>query len=403
MQIPPKFLTLNVISGNARKDDSGSTGGSVEKENIYGIFEQEPRHFSRINNEKNLIRINDNPNETFVVDNFKHNYSATNKLNKNSQVKYKPKSKRNRKSVFNEINRRIAEIETQETNKNMDLCSDGYNDLFCENLPQNSSSKSFNLFEENLLWGGKSEQKMETGSFYDRITETKSVFQNKQFHVNPFSNTNFKNYAANSNFCSFLAHQLLDEGFQEEAVMECKDQMRNKILNLNNILRGRVSNCSKQLIKRFEAIEVNPDSLNVSLDFIPQSEWVFETPTRQKVVKPKLKKRCIQPAILYRNEVNHPPEMWDLKPEDVTIDMRKFEIPIPPPSGLAIFAKPAGCFGHNVINVDQRRFNIFEVNEPSSFAHSLEQNLSQQSSSMPEKNIFNFRPNFPVRNMFSNL
>lgn len=399
--MPPKFFTLDVISKTVRKSDSGSTTSSMEKENIYGIFEPKPtsnlRRSTRIINKKQTTNM-EGMNETLNSEIFTENYSRKNNFHDSPENKPNYKPKRKCRSLFKEINRRYAEIENREVSKSMNFNLGNCSNLFGDKFSQKSNSKNNNLFEEDNLWKENSGSKIEPDNFFNEINGRNSFFSTQQSSVSPLF-YNFKQQEINSDFSIRLADQLLDEGFTEHAIAECKYNIRKKIKGINYILSGGVLKLPEQVMKREISIEVDDyEPMNTTVNFLSRNEWIFTTPDKQKFVKPTLIKTNVQPAILYRDVDKYTASIYPLNPDDITIDVTKFEIQ--EPASVPIFAKPLGFFDQNRMNMNTRQNQLFNTNEPSTFARSFQRNISQRSNNVPERSLFNFIPNFGTGNMF---
>lgn len=308
-QIPPNFLTMNAITSIARKNDLDLTKCYAKKENIQEIFP--------VANKRNFIRTcaktsidMESMNPTMIGNNFVPDSSIASNIKANS----KPQFKRKSRSVFKEINLRYSEMEKRETHINSSTGSNTNNFLESDNYFGNSQNEP--LFEESLIQQGKGTEKMKTDSFIS----SNSFIHGQLFCIPP--DTNFKK-KPNSEFCDDLVHQLLDEGYKQESLSLCVTKLTEKIDAINSVLRGkgRFSRSSQSALQRSESI-VDSDPLDVSLNFLPQRDWKFETPTRQNIVKTKLKKRSIQPAIIYRNN-DLKPNIFELNTESFSFDLQK--------------------------------------------------------------------------------
>lgn len=300
----------------------------------------------------------------------------------NSQGRTKNTLKRKCKSLFKEINQRYSQIESQESDKNMNK-NIGSFDLI-ETFSNDSSN--------NRLFGHNSHKIQQK--------ELNSIPKNNFYiTVQPVDNyVKYKKYI-NSDFCAILENQLLDPEFDEQEIFESKKRINEKIYLINDILRGRVMKCPNH-VKLNEFVDLDQDPLDTNYNLCPQSEWVFNTPTRQRVCKPKLKKHSALPAILYRNNLNQTTGIFELKPEDITIDLTKFEPENSQPCNEPFFAKPLGFFDKPMRNMEAKQTCLFPPVESNGFIQNFELNLSQQFNGS-NSNLFNFQPSFTSGNLFN--
>lgn len=397
--MPPKFLTLNVISETARKNDSNSGNSFKKVENVYDIFEDEStsnlRRSARINNKKSCKYI-ENFNKDIINEKFSTNCSVGNDCFVNPHEKHEPK--RQCKSLFKEINRRYAEVQDEESNKNKNFEKGSLNDLFIENLSQNTCSNSQNFFNgEIALWNVKTEKKIEP-SYFDEVN---NIFQNNTVSFSPEQFEKYEVQPVNSDFCIRLSKQLLDDigGFKQEVLDECNSRIKEKIHGINYILQGNKPKSSQVKMKYQHINDNEPEILDLTFEPLSHTDWIFQTPNKQKVVKNNKRNRAFTPAFVYRNDDNKISSIIELNPDDVTIDLTKFKFQDPMHKEVPMFVKPAGFFNQVPLSFSSGQNNVFDVNRSSNVGSSLDI-FSQQSCSMSQKNVFDFKSTFAGKNFF---
>lgn len=399
----PNFLTFEVISGTASKTDSKGRSSSMEKENVYGIFENdEPktnlRRSIRLYKKKTNKNLDDISEKLIDDDNgLRQIYSSNLGFSNGLQYKHKPELKRKCKSLINEINQRYAEIEIEDSNSYVQFNNDNSNDLF-SSCPQNSFRNSNNFTKEDAgIW--KCDSNMNINGFCSEVNDRTNHYKEDNSFMSPFSGGSFTKYEINSDFCSRFFCDLIDDGVKQN---ECKNKLIESFQDFQNSLRGYISKKVRKIDKT-DSFETNYDPLNVSFNFVPQTDWQYLTPTKAKIVK-KDKKRSIQPAIVYRDHNNHPTDIFELKPEDITIDVTKFKFQCPSPQNVHLFNHRGQTFNPICINYRPEANHFFQsTTEPCTFARTMEVNLSQQSNNS-NRFFLNFDTNkLSTENVFGNI
>lgn len=361
----PSFLTLNAVSATARKSEPCSGSSSLEND-VYGIFERNEartnlRRSNRLSNKKtskNSAALSNNLMDTssLITCSLKSDFCE------NFYDKNIPEPKRKCKSLFKEINQRYAEIEGREPSKNFIFNTGTNNNLFPNNSPPNSCPSVFEIGNDDV-WRVKNEPM--TDNFFPGIkTENMSIFENGGLFL-PFSRVNLQEYDVNSDFCTRLAHQLVDYNFKQ---VECNNKIIEAIQNIQINFSGDFFMNSEQTMGRFDTFHVNHDSpIEATFNFLPQTDWLYKTPTKMRNMRTETKKKnTMQPAIVYRDHNNCLTDVYEINPEDITVDLTKFKFQDSAPLEVSFLAH---CFDPNV-----------QMRQP------------QHLSSSSETCFFNFKP-----------
>lgn len=135
-------------------------------------------------------------------------------------------------------------------------------------------------------------------SIFDEINDL--YIKSSQKLKRQLSNTSHEN-DFNLKFCSLLLKQLdKNIAFSPKTLLACKSKIFSEIRKLENILSGKVKMETSCPEKRREYYYEQEESDDTNWEYYSKSEWVYQTPERQKMIPPRVEEnQLMQPAVIY--------------------------------------------------------------------------------------------------------
>ncbi|KAG5883988.1 hypothetical protein JTB14_019970 [Gonioctena quinquepunctata] len=277
LTIPPGFLALGVRSETIRKSSNKEHHKDSDfllKENLNGLFNSclkvnpvNVRRSERILKKKTAQE----QSHSSVSDYYNSIINKRETIQSEDTPKNKERSQiQNRsKSVFREINERYHARTEYHLNNNFNFLTPPQDSPSPGNLKEVVDSKPKNIYSDfcKCLW--------------------------RQLHIN----------------------------FGHKALLDCKSRIAAKITKINYILSGKINSGSimasePYTLSRSALTKVSSEEPN--FEYIPRSQWVYNTPPRQKMYVPKAEECQMIPAVLCstKKQIN----IYEMKP-NIKVDL----------------------------------------------------------------------------------
>ncbi|XP_023019856.1 uncharacterized protein [Leptinotarsa decemlineata] len=257
LTIPPGFLSLGVKSETVRKSSGKGEKHFILKENLHGLFSSclkvNPINLRR---SERILKKKVDPNTSrYSASEYYDKVNNENKIIESEVTPLNEKRiflKNQSKSLFREINEKY--------NARAECLNNNFNYL---TPPQDTPSKG--------SWEGREISR------------------------------NFRN--SDSDFCKNLYEETrLDLG--QKCLLDCRSRIVANIQKINLIISGKVDTSLMEM-DPYTPTKKNNDRKNeeVKFQYVPKSQWVYNTPPRQRMQVQKVEDCQMQPAVLCTNKM----------------------------------------------------------------------------------------------------
>ncbi|XP_057671888.1 uncharacterized protein LOC130903679 [Diorhabda carinulata] len=253
---------------------------------------------------------------------FQSNLFSTNKKNKNSVPGESYSVLDSFHSIFNNcvLIRRSEKILNicPEENTNTVVPKGSTESLSLSSLKKTQSVELINSHKENNF---QNNNKSNNRKGNKAIKKSKSIFEEiNQLYARSHSNNSHISQVNNStkglnseySFCNSLIQQLNAAFIIEPKKILFKSKICTEIKNIDNMLRGNIKIDKTSKEANINDFYIDESGNDMKWMRFSQSEWIYNTPPRQKIIPPEFKESQLQPAVLCTNQKQK--QLFEWKP-----------------------------------------------------------------------------------------
>ncbi|XP_050512481.1 uncharacterized protein LOC126888351 [Diabrotica virgifera virgifera] len=181
----------------------------------------------------------------------------------------------------------------------------------------------------------KSDKKHERSKQKQSTKKSKSIFEQiNQLYARSSQDCNFGNTSrgesSNQNFCDRLAKQIGHNiDLDHQTIVACQSRILSEIKKVNDTLSGKTKMNQTPAESKCTYFYPQDNACDINFSLYNKSEWVFETPPRQRIPNMVLEESELQPAVLCTTKKEKQLFEWKKKLQIKPTDFKdKENIPI---------------------------------------------------------------------------
>ncbi|XP_072393006.1 uncharacterized protein [Diabrotica undecimpunctata] len=179
-----------------------------------------------------------------------------------------------------------------------------------------------------------SDKKHERSKQKHSIKKSKSIFEKiNHLYARSSQDYNFDTFreeSCNQNFCVTLAKQIsLRIELDRKTIGVCKSRLLSEIKKIDGTLSGKIKMNNTPAESKCTYYYPQENNCDINFSLYNKSEWVFETPPRQRIPAMSIEESELQPAVLCTTKKEKQLFEWKKKLQVKTTDFNgKENIPI---------------------------------------------------------------------------